>query len=369
MIHRLTVDNFRSLVDFTWVPREETLVLGYNGSGKTSVLDALDAIRTLTTGESYLTKPLSRKDYSRFSYSDAVTLNLILEADEETFDYRVALHFQKERGEIYLFEEALTSSRGGAFLLEAGALHYRDVPSDTYTDAALPTTQSAASFLGANPNTPFVRRFLDALRSIVSVRPIPPKVHRQAEQPEDRPSRSFDNFVAWYWNYSTNGSYSRAMLGLLENVWPEFDHLKIERYGRETWGLGAVFKQAERTTGELSLDFDELSDGERMLVMLYALVAYQKSQPATTIIIDEPDNFVSLLELQPWLRTLLDTRPEGGQIILVSHNPEIIQTMGEERVAWFSREDHLSPTQVTTLPPNHSGLSLPERLARGWIDA
>ncbi len=133
--------------------------------------------------------------------------------------------------------------------------------------------------------------------------------------------------------------------------------------------MGAVFKNAQDTTGEIVLDFDELSDGERTLILLYALVAYQRVQQPTTVIIDEPDNFVSLLELQPWLLTMLDDRPEDGQLILVSHNSEIIQTMGRERVAYFSREDHSSPTRVSPLPPDEMGLPLPELLARGWIDA
>jgi predicted ATPase len=34
MIRRLYVDNYRSLVDFTWEPGHETLVLGLNGAGK-----------------------------------------------------------------------------------------------------------------------------------------------------------------------------------------------------------------------------------------------------------------------------------------------------------------------------------------------
>lgn len=33
MIRRIYVDNFRSLVDFTWEPGKEVLMVGYNGSG------------------------------------------------------------------------------------------------------------------------------------------------------------------------------------------------------------------------------------------------------------------------------------------------------------------------------------------------
>ena len=50
MIRRLYVDNFRSLVDFTWEPGKECLVLGYNGNGKTSALEALNILMNWDVG-------------------------------------------------------------------------------------------------------------------------------------------------------------------------------------------------------------------------------------------------------------------------------------------------------------------------------
>ena len=117
------------------------------------------------------------------------------------------------------------------------------------------------------------------------------------------------------------------------------------------------------------MDFRDLSDGERMLLVLYALVAYQRVSGPTTIIIDEPDNYVSLLELQPWLLTVLDDRPDDGQLILVSHNAEIIQTMGRENATYFSRENHVSPTTARPIHREETETApLQDLLRRGWLD-
>jgi len=44
-----------------------------------------------------------------------------------------------------------------------------------------------------------------------------------------------------------------------------------------------------------------------------------------TVIFDEPDNFLSLREIQPWLMTFADTIEEsGGRVLIISHHPEII---------------------------------------------
>lgn len=369
MIRRLYVDNFRSLVDFTWEPGKETLVLGYNGSGKTSIFDALEIIRNWNLGWEHVLDTVGLGDRSRFAQRDPLRFEVELSNGEERLEYRLALEFSKETGNLTHVRESLNSTWGGLFEREDEDLKFAigRPENSPLVGTSIPLRQSASSLLSANREATFVQRFSETLWSIVNVRPIPPKMERWAKRPERRPSRSFENFVAWYWSNSSNGAYQRAMLGLLDDVWSEFDYLRIEQIGREANLLSAVFKH-EGASGELALDFIELSDGERMLLALYSLVAYQKANPATTIIIDEPDNFVSLLEIQPWLLTMLDTCPDDGQLILISHNTEIIQTFGYEQVAYFTRKDHTSPTSVRRIEPESSTFSLDRWLRRGWLD-
>jgi ATPase subunit of ABC transporter with duplicated ATPase domains len=202
---------------------------------------------------------------------------------------------------------------------------------------------------------------------MIVVRPMPPEMESEANRPEFRASHRFENFIAWYWNQTQTGKFPSQWLGLLDEVWADFDYLELEPSGRKFF-LNAVFKPSGSSSA-FKLEFQELSEGERMLIVLYALLAYQKAQEPTTIIIDEPDNFVALSELQPWLLAMLDSRPEDGQLILVSHNPEIMQVMGEGAVAWFARRSHTSPTTIGPFPADDSGLSIAERIRLGWIDA
>lgn len=59
------------------------------------------------------------------------------------------------------------------------------------------------------------------------------------------------------------------------------------------------------------LSFDELSLGQRELFALHAIVHYA-ARRARVLCFDEPDNFVALREIQPWLVKLSDAVDESG---------------------------------------------------------
>ena len=49
---------------------------------------------------------------------------------------------------------------------------------------------------------------------------------------------------------------------------------------------------------------------------------------ARTVVIDEPDNYVGLPELQPWVLSMRELLDEEHQAILISHHPEILGNAG-----------------------------------------
>ena len=83
--------------------------------------------------------------------------------------------------------------------------------------------------------------------------------------------------------------------------------------------------------------------------------------------LDEPDNFITLRELQPWLGTLKDLIGEGvEQAVLISHHPEIIDQLAVPSGRWFERDGN-SPSRVSNQPKTQvEGLKPSEAMARGW---
>ena len=83
-----------------------------------------------------------------------------------------------------------------------------------------------------------------------------------------------------------------------------------------------------------------------------------------TLFLDEPDNYVTLPELQPWLTELADGAGDTlPQVVLISHHPEAIDFLAHNTV-WLAREPE-SHTRVVE-PRNDTGLRMSEVYARGW---
>ena len=86
-----------------------------------------------------------------------------------------------------------------------------------------------------------------------------------------------------------------------------------------------------------------------------------------TVILDEPDNFVSLRELQPWLIAVSDVVEEGhGQILVISHHPEFITQWAPRSGVQFVR-DRMGPVRVEEFRGDPESVLAPsEVIARGW---
>jgi predicted ATPase len=77
------------------------------------------------------------------------------------------------------------------------------------------------------------------------------------------------------------------------------------------------------------LNFQELSDGQKVLMALYYILA--NTPDRSTLILDEPENFLAPGELQPWLNAMHDAWEERDiQFIVISHNPITLN--------WFHNE-------------------------------
>jgi predicted ATPase len=125
---------------------------------------------------------------------------------------------------------------------------------------------------------------------------------------------------------------------------------------------------AEPGKPDFVLAFRELSEGQRALVVFYYLLTTFELTKRT-LLIDEPDNYLALRELQPWLQALTRAaEDQGTQAFVVSHNPEVIDFLAADD-AWLFERDDAGPARVRRLPLDRSsGLKASEQLARGWTD-
>ena len=116
------------------------------------------------------------------------------------------------------------------------------------------------------------------------------------------------------------------------------------------------------------LRFDELSDGDRTLVVLYGLIHLRQDAGGVTLFLNGPDNFLALSEIQPWLLELVDLCDETpSQAVVCSHHPELIDYLGPDRGVLLVRESSTATeARPIQTPATDNGLTLSETLARGW---
>ncbi len=101
--------------------------------------------------------------------------------------------------------------------------------------------------------------------------------------------------------------------------------------------------------------------------MLYMLLL-KMGNPDVVLFIDEPDNYVALAEIQPWLLGLKESiETRGSQALLISHHPELIDNLAPSHGLMFEREKN-GPASVRPFEAQTDDecLTASEIVARGW---
>ena len=110
---------------------------------------------------------------------------------------------------------------------------------------------------------------------------------------------------------------------------------------------------------------DELSDGERAIVALYAVLHFALDSGAV-VCLDEPDNFLELPEIEPWARALRErVETLSAQALVATHNAQMIDTVPREA---FRRIERIGggPARVVDVDFGASGgLTASQQIARG----
>ncbi len=179
-------------------------------------------------------------------------------------------------------------------------------------------------------------------------------------------ARDGSNFASWYRHlHQQDPERSGEFFSNLREVLPGFCSLKlVSTSGRSrNRDLVVTFSQGDAA---YSIDFDELSDGQRVLIVLYALLLNLEGRK--TLLLDEPGNYLAISEIQPWLFELGDALGDGGQLIVASHNSEVIDHLAAEHPLWFDRLDG-GPVRVRdAIFERGEGQKASEQLAMGAFD-
>ncbi len=368
MFKRLYVNNYKSLVNFDLPLQGLTLLLGPNGVGKTSVLDIVFALQQLLGGVAKVTDPqvFPTRTLTRWQSTNVQVFEVDIELAEDFFAYRIELEHELRTQRARITLERLTANGKPLFSCEMGEVQlYRD----DHTQGpgfSVDWGESALARVAPRDDNIRLTRFLDFVRKVMVCGLYPASFKAESASEDPLLRRNAQNFVGWYRHLLQERQdlvfgFTKAAGEIVDG----FKGIRLEKVGLDTRAMMVIFEDHDKKRYELRLD--EISDGQRALLALYSLTLLTSGQ-GYTIFLDEPDNYVALPEIQPWLIELADSCGETiPQAVLCSHHPELIDYLGVDSGIFLRRESS-GVTRADKLgnSPSEGGLKLSEIVARGW---
>lgn len=368
MLTSVYIDNFACFVNFEFQPARKQLLYGANGSGKTKLYQAIQFVQRLALSGDKAEAVFPAFTQTRWQEGmSGQTFEIGAKLGEFAYRYRLVVDRNGSPPIARVLEESVTCEGKPIFSFLEGEVQLFNDRFESKVKFPFDPERSALSAVVRGPDNQILSRFLGWLGTLwfFRINPFEMKSETGAETPTPYPNLS--DFADWYRHLAQDDPRAIGVfLDDLKGSLDSFSDLNLKAFSSTTRTLISSFS----AEGHRSLTFtlSELSEGQRCLIGLYAILHFAIKR-GHTVFLDEPDNFVALREIQPWLTAVDEALEEhASQIFLISHHPEILNQWLPESGIRFRREK-FGPVRVTPYQhPPDSPLLPAEVVARGWDD-
>lgn len=369
MLQRLYIHNFKTFQNFELKPegKHSSLLLGKNGSGKSSLAKALQVLQSVGRGVNRVGQLVSPREFFLKKTDLPMRFEMEVLLNGQKFHYSLALELPEKFKELRVLEERLEWNNNPVYVREQAQVSLPKAP-DTAGGArflvdwhlvALPLIQVQSE---ADP----VYIFKTWLAQMVVIAPVPPLMSGESGEESLWPVANAGNTVDWL--AGLLGRYPSAYTTLdryLKEVMADLLDFKYESLGKESKRLVIQFKT---DTDVLPLHFDELSDGEKCFFLCAIIVAANQAYGPIFCFWDEPDNYLSLAEVGHFVLALRRAFEGCGQIIMTTHNQEAMRKFSNENTWLLGRKSHLEPTRQRLLSELALGSDVVQSLMLGELE-
>ncbi len=371
MINHLYIDNYRCFTNFEWKPEVLSLLLGDNGSGKSSLFDIVELLRDFVNRGTKSTTAFPFHTLTAWDKRPEQTFELGIAGNGGYYVYRLVIEHRSDQELNRIKFEKLQYDDTLLYQYQDEEAHlYRD---DGSAGPVFPTdwSKSAIATIPERHDNERLTWFRKRLEQVYVLSPMPTFMLANSEREDIFPDRRLPNYVSWLRFLSNDLAFPNRLVEQLREVLDGFESMQFKPISETAKALQFIFDYSElngsRSNQAFPVRFDRLSDGQRCLAALYTgLLVAENSE--CSFLWDEPDNYVSLREIQPWLTSVREYAEERGrQCILISHHPELINTLAVENGALIYR-DTGGPSRVKPFKWDTDGISPAEIVARGWED-
>ena len=329
MLTELKIDNFKSLKDTTISFSKNTFLIGLNGSGKTSILQAIDFLSVIASGkiEEWLKKrEWDKRDLTFYGNTRSlIDIEVVFTVGEESYFWKIAFNKQQLRcteetiykkygkgTNVASNDSEILGVSGGKYRLSTNTAPKKEKINFKYTGSILSGLKP--ELLGNELNN--IRNFFKDIRSAELLTPLSMK--KRAKESKDGIGLGGEKLSAFI--NGLEDENKEKLLHKLQNFFPKLQSIK-------TRSLQAGWKKlslVEEYNGQLiETDSIHLSDGIlRILAILAQLLTTE-----SILIFDEIEDGIN----QEFVEKLVDTLLESShQTIVATHSPMILNFIEDE---------------------------------------
>jgi len=367
VIRRLYVHNFRCLENFELLLREPSaLLIGKNGSGKTTVSLALELLQKIARGTNHVRELIKPSDFTRQHTDVPVRFEIEIEIKSDIYEYVVAFELPEGSKELRVLDEKLVVNGKPVYTRQLAEVHLAGMGRQPEGGFRIDWHLVALTVVQEQTERDPLYIFKQRLARVLILRPVPSLITGDSEGETAWPNDKVTDLGAWLSDLLgyAPGAYV-AMEKYLRQVMPDLLDIKNERVGRDAKSIRVQFS---RDQGILSLPFSVLSDGEKCYLICATAIAANEGYGPQICFWDEPDNYLAMDEVGDFILALRKAFEAGGQFIATSHNPEAVRRFSDENTFFLSRKSHLEPTIVRRLEDLNIKGDLIGALLRGDVE-
>jgi predicted ATPase len=368
VIRRFYVHNFRCLENFE-LPisgKSSALLIGNNGSGKTTVGLALEILQKIARGTNRVADLVKPKDLSRGRGDVPMRFEIEVELEAKTYRYTIAFEFPKGSKELLVLEEKFEVGGRAVYMREAAHPQWKDIAAAMLANVPIDRHLVALPIIQEQLRDDPLLVFKQWLARMLILRPMPGLILGDSKEETLEPNPPVTNFGAWFSGLLALAPSAYTNIDeYLKQVMPDLKDIKNPLVGTDFRSLVVQFSNEQ---GTVKLPFEDLSDGEKCYMICALVLAANEAYGPLFCFWDEPDNFLALSEVGHFVLALRKAFQSGGQFIATSHNPEAIRRFSDENTLVLFRKSHLEPTIVRPLKDLQVSGDLVGALIRGDME-
>ncbi len=332
MLKQFTIDNFKSLTDFSLPPAQNigslpqfSCLVGTNGAGKSTILQAFEFIHHLASGTLDTWVKTRGWNFSELtsSFSEKRTITFKLVIAEGVFRYEWTGSFNTVTSRCTKEEIYSNSNPMAAMSISEGILRYKS-GNDRLTVSAKDFSYkgSILSFLKSDPESmpevSAVKKFVDGLKSLELLNP--QLIKTRSREADDVGSGG--EKLAGYLSHLPKERSEKIVMELKE-FYPQVTQARPQalRAGWKTYWVTEDYKAAQKI--HLETEIQHLSDGMLRILTIIAQVHSDRD----FILLDEIENGINPELIERLMNYLVSCKK---QILVTTHSPMVLNYLEDD---------------------------------------